>query len=116
MTEQSRQRRYAPIEDYAAIGNLRTVALVGLHGGIDWCCFPYLDSPSVFGRLLDADQGGTFQIAPSRRDYDAQQRYFEHTNVLCTTMSTGRGRGRPSRGCCDLPSCEPSGARHRWSC
>ncbi len=91
MTEQSRQRRYAPIEDYAAIGNLRTVALVGLHGGIDWCCFPYLDSPSVFGRLLDADQGGTFQIAPSRRDYDAQQRYFEHTNVLCTTMSTGRG-------------------------
>ncbi len=90
MARQTR-RRYAPIENYAAIGNLRTIALVGLDGAIDWCCFPYLDSPSVFGALLDADKGGRFQIAPARQDFDAEQSYFEHTNVVNTRMSTGAG-------------------------
>lgn len=31
---------YLPIEDYAIIGNLHTVALVGKNGSIDWCCIP----------------------------------------------------------------------------
>lgn len=91
MVRQTRCRQYAPIEDYAAIGNLRTIALVGLDGAIDWCCFPYLDSPSVFGALLDSQKGGRFQIAPARDDFDAGQHYFEHTNVLCTQMRTGGG-------------------------
>jgi GH15 family glucan-1,4-alpha-glucosidase len=77
--------KYLPIEDYAIIGDLHTVALVGKNGSIDWCCIPRFDSPSVFGAILDADKGGFFRIAPpevpSMRN---QQIYLPETNVLIT--------------------------------
>jgi hypothetical protein len=44
---------YLPIENYGVIGNMRTVALVGMNGSIDWFCHPDIDSPSIFGALLD---------------------------------------------------------------
>ncbi len=91
MSRQARRKRYSAIEDYAAMGNLRTVALVSLDGSIDWCCFPYLDSPSVFGALLDADKGGVFRIAPDRDGFESHQRYLDHTNVISTEMRTDRG-------------------------
>ncbi len=36
---------YQPIENYGLIGDLHTVALVGMNGSIDLFCFPHLDSP-----------------------------------------------------------------------
>ncbi|MBL8950456.1 MAG: hypothetical protein JNK82_06745, partial [Myxococcaceae bacterium] len=45
--------RYPPIDRFGVIGNMETVALVGMDGSIDFMCFPSFDSPSVFARLLD---------------------------------------------------------------
>lgn len=49
---------YQPIENYGMIGDLHTVALVGMNGSIDWLCVPSFDSPAVFAAILD-DQKGT---------------------------------------------------------
>src|SRR5438105_12843809 len=59
---------YLPIEHHGVIGNLRTCALVGTDGSIDWLCLPRFDSPSVFAAILDDGKGGRFRIAPPSCD------------------------------------------------
>jgi len=49
---------YQPIENYGIIGDVRTTALVGMKGSIDWFCVPDFDSPSVFAAILDEKKGG----------------------------------------------------------
>jgi pentatricopeptide repeat protein len=83
---------YVPIAAYGAIGNLRSVALVSRRGSIDWCCFPQLDSGSVFAALLDHRRGGHFRIRPADHTGDGDQAYIEGTNVLRTWWDTGDAR------------------------
>src|SRR6185437_6229067 len=77
---------YQPIENYGLIGNMRTAALVGVNGSIDWYCTPCFDSPSVFGALLDDRRGGRFRIAPEGDELKLRhkQLYWQDTNVLVT--------------------------------
>ncbi|WP_052852886.1 glycoside hydrolase family 15 protein [Streptomyces avicenniae] len=82
---------YLPIAEHGVIGDLRTAALVGTDGRIDWFCAPRFDSPSVFGALLDPDKGGHWQIAPQCDVASRQQFYFPDTNILITRMLTEDG-------------------------
>jgi GH15 family glucan-1,4-alpha-glucosidase len=82
---------YLPIGAYGLIGDCRSAALVGVDGSIDWCCLPRFDSPSLFGRILDAHDGGHWQLRP-RGAYRAEQRYDDRTNILRTIFSTPTGR------------------------
>ncbi len=81
------------IGDYGIIGNLRTVALVGKNGAIDWYCFPRFDSPSVFGAILDQASGGSFSIAPAAEPAAYEQHYWPDTNVLITSFLSPGGAG-----------------------
>jgi GH15 family glucan-1,4-alpha-glucosidase len=84
---------YQPIEDYGVVGNLRTTALVGKNGSIDWFCFPHFDSPSVFGAILDERKGGYFRIAPIVDETARKQVYWPDTNVLVTRFLSTDGVG-----------------------
>jgi len=75
---------YLPIADHGVIGDLQTVALVGVDGTIDWYCPGRFDAPSVFGSLLDATRGGFYRIAPAGDDWTHKQLYYPDTNVLIT--------------------------------
>ncbi|MBF0297333.1 MAG: glycoside hydrolase family 15 protein [Oligoflexia bacterium] len=78
------------IRDYGVIGNLVTCALIASDGSIDWLCFPYLESPSIFAALLDVKRGGHFYITPTGF-YNSTQTYIKETNVLETTFFTATG-------------------------
>jgi GH15 family glucan-1,4-alpha-glucosidase len=82
---------YQPIENYAMIGDMHTVALVGINGSIDWLCIPHFDSPSVFGALLDDAKGGRFRIAPVDDKVTCKQFYWPDTNVLITRFLASHG-------------------------
>lgn len=84
---------YQPIENYGIIGDLKTVALVGLNGSIDFMCFPNFDSPSLFACLLDKEKGGYFSIAPVFKEMKTKQLYLPDTNVLLTRFLSTEGVG-----------------------
>src|SRR5688500_2364188 len=84
---------YQPIENHGLIGNLRTAALVGMGGSIDWLCLPRFDSPSVFAAILDDRKGGRFRIAPSDDGVRPAQNYWPNTNVLITRFMHAEGIG-----------------------
>jgi GH15 family glucan-1,4-alpha-glucosidase len=83
---------YQPIESYGMIGDLHTVALVGVDGSIDWCCLPHFDSPSVFAAILDDKKGGFFKIAPLRYAQH-KQLYLPDSCVLLTRFLSAEGVG-----------------------
>jgi len=81
---------YLPIQDYGVIGDMRSLALVGKNGSVDWLCLPNFDSPSVFAAILDDKKGGAFFLRPDG-DTDVKQMYLPNTNVLITRFFSDKG-------------------------
>ena len=115
---------YQPIENYGIIGNMRTVALVGMNGSIDWYCYPYFDSPSIFGAILDDNKGGRFQICAVGDQVRHKQFYWPSTNILVTRFLLQDGIaeledfmpvGLPVRFTLVPPSLPPYSLRQRRS-
>jgi GH15 family glucan-1,4-alpha-glucosidase len=82
------------IEDYALIGDMRTAALVGIDGAIDWLSLPRFDSPSIFATLLGGTRHGQWSLAPINRARCSQRHYRPDTLILETEWTTGSGAVR----------------------
>jgi GH15 family glucan-1,4-alpha-glucosidase len=81
-------RTYQPINSYGVIGDCHSTVLISPDGSVDWGCLPDFDSPAIFCRLLDAERGGYFQIAPTEETIPGAQRYLRGSNVLQTRFAS----------------------------
>ena len=81
---------FPPIADYGFLSDCHTVALVAPNGNVEWMCIPRMDSPSVFGAILDRDAGG-FRLGPAEVMVPAGRRYLPGTMVLETSWETPMG-------------------------
>ena len=76
--------QFPPIGDYGFLSDCETTALVAPDGGVEWLCLPLMDSPSVFGAILDRG-AGSFRISPDGVEVPAARRYVPGTMVLETS-------------------------------
>jgi GH15 family glucan-1,4-alpha-glucosidase len=81
---------FPPIADYAFLSDCESTALVAPSGNVEWLCLPRMDSPSVFGAILDRDAGG-FRFGPAEIFVPAARRYLPGTMVLETSWNTPTG-------------------------
>jgi GH15 family glucan-1,4-alpha-glucosidase len=84
---------YPLIADHGLIGDLHSAALVATDGCVDWFCAPRFDSPSVFGALLDQENGGHFRVRPATGAFTTRQLYVPDTAVLVTRFMSEAGVG-----------------------
>ncbi len=81
---------FPPIADYGFLSDCETTALVAPSGNVEWLCLPRVDSPSVFGAILDRD-AGSFRLGPTDVQVPAARRYLPGTMVLETSWGTPTG-------------------------
>ncbi len=81
---------FPPIAEYGFLSDCETVALVAPSGNVEWMCLPRVDSPSVFGAMLDRS-AGSFKLGPVGVNVPASRRYLPGTMVLETSWWTGAG-------------------------
>ena len=79
------------LDDHAAIGNCKTLALVSRLGSLDWLCLPHFSGESIFAALLDEERGGRFSLRPAGSVVETHQSYLEGSNVLRTVMRGEHG-------------------------
>src|SRR3954470_12003401 len=81
---------FPPIADYAFLSDCESMALVAPSGAVEWLCLPKVDSPSVFGALLDRD-AGSFTLGPADMRVPNARRYLPGTMIIETSWGTPTG-------------------------
>ena len=81
---------FPPIADYGFVSDCVVTALIASSGSVEWMCLPRMDSPSVFGSVLDRG-AGSFRLGPADVRVPAGRRYLPGTMVLETTWGTPTG-------------------------
>jgi GH15 family glucan-1,4-alpha-glucosidase len=81
---------FPPIGDYAFLSDCEVMALVAPSGNVEWLCLPRVDSPSVFGAVLDRSAGG-FRFGPAEVQVPSSRRYVPGTMVLETSWGCPSG-------------------------
>jgi len=82
------------IGDYALIGNLRTAALVGHDGSVDWMSVPRFDDAACFCSLVGTSENGRWLLAPARAVRRRRRRYRPDSLILETDFETATGSVR----------------------
>src|SRR5260370_12654065 len=77
---------YPPIADYGFLSDCEVTALIAPGGSVEWMCLPRMDSPSVFGSMLDRD-AGWFRFGPPDMSVPADRRYLAGTLLLDTVSA-----------------------------
>jgi len=72
---------FPAIAEYAFLSDCEVTALVAPSGNIEWMCLPRMDSPSVFGSILDRT-AGSFRLGPADVSVPAGRRYIRVSSSL----------------------------------
>lgn len=81
---------FPPISDFAFLSDGEVTALIAPSGNVEWMSVPRMDSPSVFGAILDRD-AGVFRFGPADVGVPAARRYLPGTMIVETSWSTPTG-------------------------
>jgi GH15 family glucan-1,4-alpha-glucosidase len=90
INEQRGRSPFPPIADYGFLSDCEASALVSPGGNVEWLCLPRMDSPSVFGAILDRD-AGMFRLGPEDVTVPSARRYLPGTMVIETSWGTKGG-------------------------
>ncbi|MEW5853206.1 MAG: glycoside hydrolase family 15 protein [Myxococcota bacterium] len=82
---------HEPIENYALIGDCKSLALVSNTGSMDWLCLPRFDSGACFAALLGTHEHGRWLIRPVGHVRATRRRYRGDTLILETVFETHEG-------------------------
>jgi GH15 family glucan-1,4-alpha-glucosidase len=81
---------YPSIESLGFLSDGVVTALVSASGSVEWLCIPRMDSPSVFGAILDR-RAGHLRVGPTGGPPATSRRYLPGSLVLETTWDTESG-------------------------
>ena len=81
---------FPPIADYGFLSDCEVCALVASSGNVEWMCLPRMDSPSLFGAVLDRS-AGRFRLGPADIMVPYGRRYLPGTMILETTWASPTG-------------------------
>ena len=82
-----------PLALSGALGDGRSVALLGADGAIDWWCVPSIDSLPLLDRLVAGPDGGRFAVTPAA-PFTVERRYRDDSNVIEQVFTTNSGCAR----------------------